>query len=296
MEHISLEKILSYADERLDDRETHEIEGHLATCERCHEIFMGLKSVEDAMERSFNEETASGSCPEDWEMAALVRKELTSEVSDRIKIHLKDCSFCVDRAAAYYKALHTAVPPFETPEAWKQKAVQSMADRQPVKETKISLMQRILSFFPGMTSPFSLAAGLAAALLAIAVVTWIIIPGKETLQAVASNETLLIRDSEVPSSLGFSGTDDIREVSKMDIALNRKQIIFKWIPIEGAVAYNFMLKEGSNTVYDVKTGNDALVALNKELLETLTTYKWLITGKTADDRYFEYRGDVILVK
>jgi hypothetical protein len=296
MEHISLEKIMSYIDNRLDGRETREIEGHLATCERCHEIFLGLKSVENAMGRSFNEETASGSCPEDWEMAALVRKELPSEVSDRIKTHLKECGYCVDRAAGYYKALQMESPPFETPVPWKRKAVKSMENLQAVTDEKISLIQRILSFFPQMTSPFPIAAGLAAALLAIAVVTWIVVPGKGALQAVASNETLLIRDSEVPSSLGFSGADDIREVSKMDIALNEKEVIFTWKHIEGAVEYKFMLKEGSTPVYDARTGNDALVALSKDLLETHTTYNWLITGRTADDRYFEYRGDFILVK
>jgi len=296
MDHISLEKILSYADNRSDDRETQEIEGHLATCGRCHEIFMGLKSVGSAMGRSFNEETASGSCPEDWEMAALVKKELSSEVSDRIKTHLKDCGFCVDRAAVYYKASQMEIPPFETPEPWKQKAVQSMKNRAAVQEAEMSLMQRILSFFPQMTSPFPAAAGLVAAILAIAVVTWIIIPGKNTLQAVASNETLLIRDSEIPSAMGFSGTDDIREVSKMDIALNGKEIIFAWKPIEGAVEYKFTLKDGKTPVYDVTTGNNALVALSNDVIETHTTYNWLITGRTADDRYFEYRGDFILVK
>lgn len=295
MEHIGFEKILSYSENRLEDRETRDIEGHLATCERCHEIFMGLKSVGNAMGRSFHAETASGLCPEDWEIAALVQKELPSQTADKIKTHLKDCSFCVDRAGGYYKALQTERPPFETPAQWKKKAVQSMETRQAVNETKISFIERILSFFPQMTSPFPVAAGLVAALLAIAVVTWIVIPGKEILEVVATNETLLIRDSEVPSSLGFSGTDEIKEVSKMDIALNRKEITFSWKPIEGAFEYNFTLMEGSNAVYDVKTGG-ALVALNKDLVETHTTYKWLITGKTADNRYFEYKGDFILIK
>ncbi|MBI5665970.1 MAG: zf-HC2 domain-containing protein [Nitrospirae bacterium] len=295
MEHISFEKILSYADDRLEDGESREIEGHIATCERCHEIFLGLKSVGSAMGRSFNSETASGSCPEDWEMAALIRKELPSGESEKIKAHLKDCSFCVDRAAGYYKALHIESPAFKTPEPWRRKAVQRMQDRQAVKETKISLIQRILSFVPNLTSPLPVAAGFAA-LLAIAVVTWFIMPGKNTLRAVASNESLLIRDSEVPSSLGFSGTGERKAAGKMDIDLNGKEIIFMWKPIEGAVEYNFTLKDGSNAVYDMKTGNDALVALNKDMIETHITYKWLITGKTADDRYFEYKGDFILVK
>lgn len=297
MEHMSLEKILSYTEDRLDARETREVEGHLATCERCHEVFMGLNSAGIAMGRVFDPEPATSSCPEDWEMAALVRKELPSQTAEKIKTHLKDCGFCVDRAAGYYKALRFERPPFVTPEQWKHKAVQGMGNRQAVKEeTKMALIQRIFSFFPQMTSPLPAVAGLAAALLAIAVITWIIVPGKDTLQALASNETLLIRDSEIPYSLGFSGTDDIKEVSKMDITLNGKEIIFMWKPIEGALEYYFTLKEGNNPVYNVKTGNGALVSLSNELIETHTTYNWLITGKTADDRYFEYKGNVVLVK
>ncbi|RJR15908.1 MAG: zf-HC2 domain-containing protein [Nitrospiraceae bacterium] len=297
MEHISLEKILSYTGKRLDDREAREVEGHLATCERCHEVFMGLNSAGIAVGRAFDPEPATSLCPEDWEMAALVRKELPSQTAEKIKTHLKDCGFCVDRAAGYYKALHFERPPFITPEQWKHKAVQGMENRHAVmEEAKVSLMQRILSSFSQMTSPLPAVAGLAIALLAIAVITWIILPGKGTLQALASNETLLMRDSEIPSSLGFSGTDDIREVSKMDISLNGKEIIFMWKPIEGAVEYNFTLMEGKHPVYDVKTGNGALVALSNELIETHTTYNWLITGRTADNRYFEYKGNVVLVK
>ncbi|MEW6601354.1 MAG: zf-HC2 domain-containing protein [Nitrospirota bacterium] len=295
MEHISLEKILSYADNRLGEREAREVEGHIATCERCHELFMGLKSVGSAVSGSFKAGTASASCPEEWEMAALVRKELPSESSEKIKTHLKDCSFCVDRAAGYYKALQMEASPCETPASWKRKAVESIEERQAVKEPKVSLMQRILTFVHEMTSPFP-AAGFAAALLAIAVIAWIIIPGKAVYKAVASNETLLMRDSEVPSSLSFSGTDDIREVSKMDIDLNDKEIIFAWKPVEGAVEYEFTLNDGSSAVYNTRAGNDAVVVFNKDLVETHTTYRWLITGKTADNRYFEYRGDFVLVK
>lgn len=296
MEHIVFDKILSYSDNQLDDKETHEIEGHLATCERCHEIFMGLKSVETTLSRSFKEETASASCPEHWEIAAFIKKELPSEASDKIKGHVKDCGYCIDEAASHYKALQIERAPVETPELWKQKVVERMEARQVVKEPGPSLVQRIVSFFTELAFPLPAAAGLAAALLAIAVVSWIIVPEKARFTVVASNEKIVIRDSEIPSALGFMGTGETQEVSNMEIALNGKEVIFMWKPIEGAVEYKFTLKDGGKEVYDIKTGKDVVVTLTKDLIETHITYNWLITGKTSDDRYFEYTGDFVLVK
>ncbi len=296
MEHIGFEKILSYSSSQLDTKETDEIEGHLATCERCNEIFTGLKSVENTLCRSFNEEKATASCPEDWEIAALVKEELPAEVSDKLTGHIKDCGFCIDRSAVYYKALQLERSPVETPELWKQKALRNMKAEQTEKVPKASFFQRMLSFLPDFTFPLPAAAGLAAALLAIAILTWIIVPGKVNYTAIASNEKIVVRDSEIPSALGFMGTGETKDVRNMNIDLNGGEIIFKWKPVEGAVGYKFTLKDRSKAVYTVETGEDKVVALSKELIETNITYNWLISGKTADDRYFEYTGDFILVK
>ncbi|MBI4683307.1 MAG: hypothetical protein HY757_09445 [Nitrospirae bacterium] len=296
MEHIGFEKILSYSANQSDKKEIHEIEGHLATCERCHEIFTGLKSVENTLYRSFNQEKATASCPEDWEIAALVKEDLPADVSDKLTGHIKDCGYCIDRSAVYYMALKLERAPVEAPERWKQKALGNMKAVQTEKVPKATFFQRILSLLPDVTFPLPAAAGLAAALLAIAVVTWIIIPGKVSYTAIASNEKIVVRDSEIPSALGFMGTGETKDVRNMNIDLSRGKIIFRWKPVEGAVGYKFILKDRDKAVYTAETGDDKVVALSKELVETNITYNWLISGKTADDRYFEYTGDFVLIK
>lgn len=104
MEHLKIDNIQSYIEKQITGSEATEIEAHLATCERCRGIYMGLKSVGEYLQSSFNEEKATASCPEDWEIGALVMEELPSEVSKKISDHMKECGFCIDRAAVYYKA------------------------------------------------------------------------------------------------------------------------------------------------------------------------------------------------
>ncbi len=296
MEHISLDKIISYSVNQLKNKENTAIEGHLAICERCHAIFMGLKSVEKPLRQSFVQEKATSSCPEDWEIGALIQKELPSEISERITTHLKDCGFCIDRAAVYHKSLKLGVAPFETPESWKLKAIHALKAEKTVKEPKVSLIQRILDFLPDLTFPVPAAAGFAAALLAIAVLVWTFMPGKARFITIASSEKLIIRDSEIPLAFGFNGTDEIKEVEIMDISLKGKDIVFKWEPLEGAVEYEFSLKEGNKIIHDIITINQPTASLSKDLIKKERLYSWLIAGKTREGRYFEHTGDFVLAK
>lgn len=103
MDHLNIDKILSYVENQVKDIDKVEI--HIATCERCHGIYMGLKSVEETLSHSFKDGKATDSCPEDWEIGALVSEELPSDISDKISKHIKDCGFCIDRAVGYYKSL-----------------------------------------------------------------------------------------------------------------------------------------------------------------------------------------------
>ena len=105
MEHIKFDKIQSYIEKQTTGPDHIEIEGHLAVCNKCNEIYLGLKLLEKPLCESFEEAAATPSCPEDWEMAALVRDELPIEFSNKITGHLTDCNFCIGRAANYYRAL-----------------------------------------------------------------------------------------------------------------------------------------------------------------------------------------------
>ncbi len=294
MEHIEFDKIQSYIEKQTKGPEFAEIEGHLAVCDRCNEIYMELQLLEKPLCESFEEAAATPSCPEDWAIAALVRDELSVESSAKCTDHLMDCSFCIDRAAHYYRALSYDRTPVKTPEPWKQKAVQTIRTEQSAPEPGVSLIQRILSFFPDLPSPLPAAAGFAAALLAIAAVTWIIIPGESTFTSTfASNEKIVIRSSEIPQSFGFTGTGETREVQNMDITLNSKAVVFKWVPIEGVSAYEFSLRDKTNSIYQANAGKDAVISIDAAALEDDRPYNWLIRGSTEDGRYIEYTGDII---
>jgi hypothetical protein len=296
MEHISFDRILSYLANQIEKKEIAEIEGHIAICDRCHKIFVGLKSIESSLRQSFTQGEATSFCPEDWEIGALIKKELPLEISNKISSHMKDCDFCIDRAAVYYKAVEMEKAPVETPELWKGKALNAISAKETIKESRSPFLQRIFGFFHEFTSPLPAAVGLATVLLVIAVLAWITIPDRSKSVTVASNEKIVIRDSEVPSAFGFTGAGETKEVKNMEIFLNGKEIIFKWKPIEGAKEYEFALKDKKKVIYKENIKKEPVVSLSTDIIEDDRTYSWLITGKTSDNRYFEYTGDFLLVK
>ena len=151
MEHLKTDKIQSYIEKQIKGSEVTEIELHLATCERCRGSYMGLKSVGEYIQSSFKEEKATDSCPEDWKLGALVREELPPDASKKISDHMKECSFCIDRVAVYYKALEHKEKAIDTPELWTEKAFQSLAGDSVAKEKEVSTFKQILAFIKKLT-------------------------------------------------------------------------------------------------------------------------------------------------
>lgn len=315
MEHLNLEIILSYIENQINPPESphtplwkrgaegdfkgvqgeFEIETHLATCERCNKIYIGLRSFGENLKRSFKTEEATASCPEDWEVSALIRGEATSDLSERLTSHLKDCNFCIDRAAVYYKALEPEEMTIKTPELWKQKAVQTLKSER--IETKVSVSQQISAFFKKITtSPLP---GYATAALAILIfIIWNVMPQKEKIITIASSEKIITRDSEIPSVYGFTGVGESKEVKNMEIQYKGKEIVFIWKPIDGAMEYEFSLRDKSadTRVYSSHIDKETMVSLKKDLFVRDRLYSWLITGKAKDGKYFEYIGDFIFVR
>jgi len=297
MEHLSLEVIISYFEDQIKGKETDEIEAHLATCERCHEIYTGLRSIEETLKRSFKGKNASASCPEDWEIGTLVKGESPSEVANIFSNHIKTCNFCFDRAAIYYKNLNEEGEIIKTPRLWKHKAIQALKTDNAVKEAGASLFQQIYSSLHRILTPRSPLPGYAVAALAILIlIIWNVIPPKEKIVTIASSERIIKRDSEIPSAFGFMASGESKEVENMKIFHERKDIVFKWRPVDDAVRYKFSLRSRSETIYSSSIEKDAKVSLKKELLKRDILYTWLITGETKDGKYFEYTGDFLLVK
>ncbi len=297
MEHLSLEVIISYFEDQTKGKETDEIEAHLATCERCHEIYTGLRSIGETLKRSFKEKNASTSCPEDWKIGALVKGEFPSEMANIFSNHIKTCNFCIDRAAIYYKSLNKEEKTIKTPKLWKYKAIQVLKTDNAVKEPVASLFQQIYSSLLRILTSRSPLPGYAAAAFAILILLiWNVVPPKEKIVTIASSERIIKRDSEIPSALGFMASGESKEVDNMKVFFEGKVIVFKWKPVDDAVRYKFSLRSRSETIYSSSIEKDAKVSLKKELLKKDILYAWLITGETKDGKYFEYTGDFLLVK
>lgn len=300
MEHINLEIIQSYLEGQIKGPGVAEIEAHLAVCERCHSIYMGLKAIEKPISQSFGIEKTSASCPEDWEIGALVREELPSEISEKISNHIRTCGFCMERAAGYYKVLEAGEKALEIPELWKHKTVQALkAERTVKEEAEAPFLQSILAFFQKLTAPLPVSPVYATAALAILILAiWSLTPKHEKIVTIASSEKIITRDSEIPSTFGFMGTGESREIENMAISHDGKNIVFKWKPIEREVEYDFSLRDKleGKVVYADHIDKNARVSLKKNLMEKDRLYSWLITGKTKNGKYFEYSGDFILME
>lgn len=295
MEHISFEKIYSYMEGQLNNIDANDVSLHLNTCEKCRGLFAGLKAVENNLKGCFKIEAREG-CPEDWEIAAFIKKELEPADLHRITEHIDSCDYCLDRTAIYYKAAESKEAVLKTPEFWKQKAVQTLkSDRI---EPKTSISQRLSSLIKKIALLPPMPGYATAALAIIILIIWSAIPQKEKIITIASSEKIITRDSEIPSTYGFTGVGKSREVKNMEIRYKGKDIVFLWKPINRAVDYEFTLRDKSadTKVYSSHVEKNTMISLKKELFEKDRLYGWLITGKTKEGEYFEYMGDFILVR
>lgn len=298
MYHYSYEKVESYLFGEMEGESLTEMETHLATCERCYGLYLGLRSMGNGLAAAFKGEKAGINCPEDWEIGALVREESSSEESKRISSHIKECTPCMDRSAHYYKSLEMEEAPVAAPAAWKEKAVQALKQETRLKEKESSAFQRFAATSRAFFSSLSPVPAYAVAGVAIVLLILTNLPNQGRVLTVASSEKVNIRDSEIPSTLGFSGAGETREVKNMNILYKGKHIVFEWEPVEGVVGHEFTVRDKlqDKTIHSTSLAQFPKVALNKDLFAQGRLYSWMITGETEAGKYFEYTGDFLLVK
>lgn len=292
MEHLSINVIQEY----LNGRVNPEVEGHLATCEKCHKVYTGLKSLEGPLSQSFRSEAATASCPEDWEIGAFIKEGLAKEATEKIASHIKECGFCLDRAVVYYKALAVDNVVLKTPASWREKALWTL--RAESRE-RVSVFERVTAFFRGIGDLRPLPGYAMATAVLIALLVVVLMPNKDNLVTIISTETLTVRDSEVPSALGFTGAGETTEVKNMEISLYQdRKVVFKWKPVHGSKGYGFSLidKAANKTVMVSPSLSAPAAVVNMDVFGKNRLYGWIITGHTDDGRYFEYRGEFVLAK
>jgi len=298
MEHYNLKSIESYLVGEMKDTEIAEIEAHIALCEKCHGLYVGLNSLGNGLAAAFKGEKAGINCPEEWEIGAFIQGKLPEEVSKRLSSHIKECTPCMDRSAHYYKSLEMEEAPVAAPAAWKAKAVQALKQETRLKEKQSSAFQRFAAAFRDFFSSLSPVPAYAVAGVAIVLLILTNLPNQGRVLTVASSEKVTIRDSEIPSTLGFSGAGETREVKNMNILYKGKHIVFEWEPVEGVVGHEFTVRDKlqDKTIHSTSLAQFPKVALNKDLFAPGRLYRWMITGETEAGKYFEYTGDFLLVK
>ena len=294
-EHLSLSTVQSFIDGGPLDTES---EGHIATCRKCFGVYCDLKMVEKGIQKSFKDKQATASCPEDWELGSYIKSETSPHLRETLSGHIMQCDYCLDRTALYYKALDTDAQAIAIPVEWKTKALQALTEQSAAIRQRASVFERIKCHITGFAALLPPVPGYAMA-VAVTIVLLIVLnmPEKNTIIPIESTEKLTVRDSEVPSSFGFTGTGVTREVSYMVITQAGDQIVFKWKLIDNVTMYTFSIKEkrDGKVIYSRIT-NDAKVSLDRKIIIKRRQYSWSITGKLNNGRYFEYTGDFILSK
>ena len=294
-EHLSLNTVQSFIDGGPLDTES---EGHIATCRKCFGVYRDLKMIEKGIQKSFKDKQSTASCPEDWELGSYIKNEASPQVRETLSGHIMQCDYCLDRTALYYKALDTAAQAIATPVEWKAKALQALTEQCAGNRQKASVFERIKGYITGFASSLPPGPGYAMAVaVTIVLLVMLNMPEKNTIIPIESTEKLTIRDSEVPSSFGFTGAGVTREVSYMEITQAGDEIVFKWKPIDNVTMYTFSIKEkrDGKVIYSRIT-NEAKVSLDRKIIIKRRQYSWSITGKLNNGQYFEYTGDFILSK
>lgn len=292
-EHLSLNNIQSFMDGVPLDTES---EVHIATCRECFGVYNDLKRMGKGIQKSFKDKQTTVTCPEDWELGSLIKNEASHHLRETLSRHIMQCDCCLDRAALYYKALDAYdAQTIATPAEWKTKALRALTEQSAANRQTTSLFERIKDYITGFASSLPPGPGYAIA-LAVTIVLLIMlnIPEKNTIIPIESTEKLTVRDSEVPSSFGFTGAGVTREVNYMEITQSGDKIVFKWKPIDNVTTYSFSIKEKiDNKVIYSLISNDVKVSLDRKIIIKRRQYSWVITGKLKNGQYFEYTGDFV---
>ena len=296
MEHIKLEKLLSYTEGMIGGREATELESHMAICDRCWRLFTAIKSTEENIKDLLPPAEPGKDCPEEWQLLAFIKDELEPDEAKTIKEHTEDCNHCTERLAFYHKNPVPETHPLTTPQEWREMAYRSLTvEGKPhttAGEEKPSLLGSIYEWFTAMVSSLPPLPGYAIATVAVALLIWMGFKERVTVVTIPSSQQITY--TAVPSSLAFMAGRKVERIDGMTITKKGRNLLFNWKPIDGTSGYTFSLREDDRPlIADMKTDKPvASVPLAK--LKEGRLYRWLIRGETSDGRGFEYTGEFVL--
>ncbi|MBI5194473.1 MAG: hypothetical protein HZA08_13690 [Nitrospirae bacterium] len=301
--HIKPDKIQSYVEESLSGEDALSIGGHIATCDICYKVYTGIKGVSQCLKQGFKKTTASNACPEEWEIAAMIKEDTPLDFSQRIARHIESCDYCLEIAGMYYKANSIDALPIKTPHEWACKAVERIQGAKTVADIResIAFIKKISGFIRRL--PVSLPPLPGYALAATAVILLMVFinrPQKDMLKiiTITSTEKLTFKETGAPSSFGFMGRNRAEGFSGMLIIKDREELLFDWKEIKDAKGYTFSLVERSSRLPVIPAIDiqETKAAIQRKKLKMDEPYNWVISGMTYGGQSFEYTGEFILTR
>jgi len=151
-------------------------------------------------------------------------------------------------------------------------------------------------FFAPFLSPLP-AWGLAAA--AVAALAFVLTQERGRVVVVPSSERIVFRESGIPgATMGFMGSADEKAWEGMKAVSSGVRILFRWKPVPGAQAREFVLTEdgAGRIVAHMASLSSPEAAIEKALVAKGKLYRWSIHGMTVEGKAYEYTGDIVFVE
>jgi hypothetical protein len=304
-DHVTSKKALAYRSG--EEIQKWNYEAHVATCPGCARIDAAAKAFGDSVGRAFTSQERSQDCPPVWEIASLVNGETPAESRPDLSAHMTGCDACRDEAARFFLTMNHPVPALEVPEEWERKAVSRIAvdlatkssvdpiRREPTRTVpdRRTFRDRFLGFF---VSPLP-AWGLAAATLAA--LAFVLTQDRGRVVVVPSSERVVFRESGIPgATMGFMGSADEKAWEGMKAVSSGGRILFRWKPVPGAQAGEFVLMEAGTgrAVARMASLSSPEAAIDQALVAKGKLYRWSVRGATIEGKSYEYTGDVVFVE
>lgn len=295
VEHPTASEILVFRGGGADAETARATGGHIAGCDRCQAIYRGAIVLERRIAEAFQEGVPGTSCPEDWEIAAVIAGEAGRDEVNRISFHLQECHYCLDRSARYQKAFGTVPSELKAPEKWKQAAARVLQNAP--REYRLAYPGRILEFLKGISAALPPIPGYAAAV--ILVIALLYSGDRKTAFIVPSTEKITYREAEPNGSLGFMGQEGSRPPGKsMDLRSSGDMLVFRWEPPTDHSRYSFSVieKQDGRILWSHPDMKGTKVVLPRNLFFEDKLYAWLIEVSMPDGRKIEYTGDFLYRK
>lgn len=303
MRHLSIAKLLAFADPAVKEEEREELRKHLEVCESCRERLVSLKSFRSALSaipESLEPFELTENCVPEELMGDFLGGRLPAEEDQKYSRHTEDCDMCFERAAFFNRStirmtegvLKTGRTPRRFIEAVapprKTAAIEDAGGKASVWD--------MLSRWAASPIP---AYAFAAVLLLFLITSPMSGPGKLVDLSPDATYSFYDKPSHAGPSFGFADAGRKTGEEEAGLAVNRSSentLEFRWRDVEGADEYALSLLEitpdGLREVYN-GTFSKPGATLPLTMVKAGNAYRWKISGSNGEGKIFTGTGQFV---